>query len=123
MQIIHSNSAKVWVLDSDIVNNEENAPQTRDFKTAFILYSDGEFIEQKMVHLGSNKGKQGDFYFNISSETQDTIFSLNYKNNKYKTFHVKKCTSKELHLKEVDNADTTLNRFWILKTLPKPIGW
>lgn len=123
MQIVHSNSAKVWVLDSEIVKKEEKAPQTRDFKTAFVFYSDGEFIEQKMVHLGSSKGKQGIFYLNISSETQDTVFSLNYKNNQYKTFHLKKCTSKELYLKEVDNADSTLNSFWKLKTLPKPVAW
>lgn len=122
-QIIHSNSAKVWVLESEIVNNEEKAPRTRDFKTAFIFYSDGEFIEQKMVHLGSNKGKQGVFYLTISSQTEDTVFSLNYKNNEYKSFHLKKCSSKELHLEEVENIDTLTNSYWILKTLPKPLEW
>jgi hypothetical protein len=123
MQIVHSNSAKVWVLDREIVKSEEKVPKKKDFKTAFVFYSDGEFIEQKMVHLGSSKGKQGVFYLNISSATQDTVFSLNYENNEYRTFHLKKCTSKELHLREVDNADSTLNSFWILKTLAKPIGW
>lgn len=123
MQIIHSNSAKVWVLESEIVNNKEKAPQTRDFKTAFILYSDGEFIEQKMVHLGSSKGKQGLFYLKISPETQDTVFSLNYKNNEFKSFHLKKCSSKELLLEKIENTDSPTSNYWVLKTLPKPHGW
>lgn len=123
MQIIHSNSSKVWVLESEIVGEDEKTPEIQDFKTAFIFYSDGEFIEQKMVHLGSNKGKQGIYYLNLSSKTQDTVFSLNYKNNEYKTFHLKKCTSKELHLMEVEKEDSTTNRIWILKTLPKPAEW
>jgi len=123
MQILHSNSAKVWVLGSEVINSEEKAPKTHDFKTAFVFYSDGEFIEQKMVHLGSSKGKQGVFYLNISSETQDTIFSLIYKNKEYKTFQLKKCSSKELHLKEVENADSSLNSYWKLNTLPKPLEW
>ena len=49
MQIIHSNSSKVWVLDSETVGKDEKTPEIQDFKTAFIFYSDGEFIEQKMA--------------------------------------------------------------------------
>lgn len=123
MQIIHSNSAKVWVVESRVENNEEKAPKTRDFKTAFVFYSDGEFIEQKMVHLGSSKGNQGVFYLNISSKSQDTVFSLNYANNEYKTFHLKNCTSKELRLKEVLSTDSISDRYWVLRTLPKPFEW
>jgi hypothetical protein len=111
------------VLESEIVNNEEKAPKTRDFKTAFIIYNDGEFLEQKMVNLGSSKGKQGVYYLTISPETEDTVFSLNYKNHVYKTFHLKKCSSKELHLQQVEIADTSINSFWTLKTLPKPHKW
>lgn len=122
-QIIHSNSAKVWVLESEVINNEELVPKTRDFKRAFIFYSDGAFIEQKMVHLGSSKGKKGTFYLTISPETQDTIFSLNYKNKEYLTFNLKKCSSKKLELEQTDNSDSLSNRYWVLKTLPKPIEW
>lgn len=120
MQIIHSNSAKVWIVESRIQNSEEKAPQARDFKTAFVFYNDGEFIEQKLVHLGSSKGKHGVFYLNISSESQDTVFSLNYANNEYMTFHLKKCSSKELRLKEVKSTDSNSDNYWILRTLPKP---
>jgi hypothetical protein len=123
MQIIHSNSAKVWVLESEVVNNEEKAPKTRDFKTAYIFYSDGAFIEQKMTHLGSSKGKQGVYYLTISSESKDTIFSLSYKNRENKTFNLKKCSSKELLLKRSLDNDSTENSYWTLKTLSKPTEW
>lgn len=123
MQILHSNSAKVWVLESNIVNGIEKSPNTRDFKTAFILYNDGEFIEQKMVHLGSSKGKLGVYNLSISPETSDTLFKLNYRNNQNKSFHLKKCSSKEIHLEEVDLQDTVQSSFWTLKTLPKPEKW
>lgn len=123
MQIIHSNSAKVWILESKIVNNEEKAPKTRDFKTAFIFYSDGAFIEQKMTHLGSSKGKQGVYYLIISPESKDTLFSLSYKNRENMSFNLKKCSSKELLLKKSPDTDSIPDTYWTLKTLPKPIEW
>lgn len=123
MQIIHSNSSKVWVLESEIVNNKEKSPKTRDFKTAFILYDDGEFLEQKMVHLGSSKGKQGNYSLSITPKTEDTVLRFNYKSSDYKTFHLKKCSSKELLLKKVENNDSTTISYWTLKTLQKPLEW
>jgi hypothetical protein len=124
MQILHSNSAKVWVLESNVVNDVEKSPRTRDFQTAFILYNDGEFIEQKMVHLGSSKGKLGFYSLSISPETNDTLFVLNYKkNNQNMSFHLKKVTSMEIYLEEVVQQDTDEQRFWTLKSLPKPVKW
>ena len=124
MQIIHSNSAKVWVLESNVVNGIENRPKTRDFQTAFILYNGGEFIEQKMVHLGSRKGKIGVYSLSISPETNDTLFVLNYnKNNLKKTFSVKKISSMEIYLNEILLQDTIESSSWTLKSLPKPDKW
>lgn len=123
MQLLHSNSAKVWILESNVVNGTEKCPRTRDFKTAFILYNDGEFIEQKMVHLGSSKGKLGVYSLNISPDTNDTLFNLSYRNNQTKSFHLKKCSSMEISLEEIVISDTIESSFWTLKTLPKPEKW
>lgn len=124
MQIIHSNSAKVWVLESNVINGVEKRPKTRDFQTAFILYNDGEFIEQKMAHLGSSRGKLGVYSLSISPETNDTLFVLNYnKNNLKKSFKFKNCTSQEISMEQVLLGDTIQSSLWTLKTLPKPNKW
>ena len=123
MQLLHSNSAKVWVLESKLVNDIETTPTTRDFKTAFILYNDGEFIEQKMVHLGSSKGIIGNYNLSISPETQDTIFNLNYRGNESKSFQLKNCSSSSMLLQQVELHDSIESSLWELKTLPKPAKW
>lgn len=117
MQIIHANSAKVWILESLIVNQVEKSPQTRDFKTAYIFYENGEFLKQKMVHLGSNKGEKGNFSLTILPEHQDTILYLNYKDRSKKSYYLKLCTSKEMRLQESENVNLTF------KTLPNPSTW
>lgn len=123
MQIIHSNSAKVWVLENNIIANEESTPQTRDFKTAFIFYNNGVFLEQKTVHLGSNKGQKGVYSLIISQEEKDTILNLNYKNKETKIFRLVYCSSQELKLQKAEENFSKKNNFWILKTLPKPSKW
>lgn len=123
MQLLHSNSAKVWVLESELVNDIEKSPTTRDFKTAIILYDDGKFIEQKMVHLGSSKGNIGNYNLSISLEAKDTLFNLNYRSSQTKTFQLKDCSSTSMLLKEIELQDSIESSFWVLKTLPKPNKW
>lgn len=123
MQIIHSNSAKVWVLESKIIENEETAPKTHDFKTTYIFYNNGEFLEQKMVHLGSKKGLQGVYSLNITPENQDTLFRLTYKSRVNRTFYLKSCSSEKMILQEAEIDAIKKDNFWILKTLPKPSEW
>ncbi|MEX1191373.1 MAG: hypothetical protein WEA99_05315 [Brumimicrobium sp.] len=119
MQIIHSNSAKVWVAESILTNGEETAKQTNEFKKTFIFYEDGEFIEQELNHLASFRGKKGKYILTLNDSHQDTLFKLYYNDKSSLYFHVKECDSDLLKLHELDVEKNSVNSIWTLRTLSK----
>ncbi|MDX1652734.1 MAG: hypothetical protein R3277_09590 [Brumimicrobium sp.] len=120
MQIFHANSAKVWVLEGLTKKGIDKVPRTREMKTAFVLYNDGGFLEQKIMYLGSSKGITGKFGVFIDPEKQDTLFSLYYKKQTNLTFLIRKCESGRLELQQVSDSREPLDTYWTLTTLPKP---
>lgn len=96
--LLHSNSSKVWVLNQHILNKNEVSPSLRENKKALILFDNLEFIEQELIHLGSNIGRTGQYSLALT-ENSDTIFNLFYSDSKsFIKYKVKYISVKELTL-------------------------
>lgn len=112
-QLIHANSSKVWVKTKVIKDNGDNlAPVLNELKTAYILFENGTFREQQLIHLGSKNGVVGSYGVSIS-ETNDTSLVFFYPGNEEEQFQLEYIDSKQMKL-------SNQNETWFFETLKAP---
>tara|TARA_B100000508_G_scaffold130740_1_gene118299 strand:- start:4478 stop:4906 length:429 start_codon:yes stop_codon:yes gene_type:complete len=75
--LITANSAKTWVQTEYTKHGESVVPHLSESRFTYTFYDNGTFREQRLIHLGSKKGKKGNFSWKVSEEN-DTIISLLY---------------------------------------------
>ena len=111
--LFHANSAKTWLLDKEIFNNRDVTPKIASNKMSLTFFSDGEFYQQKLMHLGTDKGIKGTFYLQIIDS--DTLFYLDYKDSDKLKFNVHYLTEKNIQLSTLNDSLK-----WVLISYPKP---
>tara|TARA_B100000809_G_scaffold189497_1_gene188029 strand:+ start:464 stop:934 length:471 start_codon:yes stop_codon:yes gene_type:complete len=63
-ELLHDNSSKVWILDSQYENNIDRTPYNRLDKWVITFYSDQSFVLTTLGHFADYSLHQGDFSFN-----------------------------------------------------------
>jgi len=66
-EILHDNSSKVWILDSQFENNIDRTPYNRLDKWVITFYSDNTFVLTTLGHFADYSLHQGSFSFNDDS--------------------------------------------------------
>ena len=117
--VLNANSSKVWILQERMIEGKDETPQLRERKRTFTFFDDFQFLEQEMVHLGSNFGLIGSYSLNIEGVNRDTTLNLYYTNeNKKLQFKVTKLGYKTLRLTPITN--NAISEEWGLIPLNKP---
>ncbi len=103
--LLHANSAKSWVVHSQVDKRQELAPQLQERKEVFTFYHNGTFRRQQLIHLGSERGEKGYFSLKVSKQKQDTMVFLHYADNRKEQWHDLKvqtrkisCRNDQMHL-------------------------
>jgi hypothetical protein len=80
--LLHDDSSKVWIVDSEQINNQEYTEEDLYEKKALIFYEDRTYQEIKLKEIGSAKPTLGEFEvthqnkairFRLNKQTQEFI--------------------------------------------------
>jgi hypothetical protein len=63
-ELLHDNSSKVWILDSQFENDVDKTPFNRLDKWIITFYSDESFVLTTLGHFADYSLHQGNFSFN-----------------------------------------------------------
>lgn len=110
--LIHSNSSKIWILDTVIKNDSIISPMLLSHKTTLTFFEDGEIFFQTYKNLGSTQGIKGRYTITIPS---DSILHLSFSENDSKYFYIKQASNTSLKLQQKSE-----NINWYLKAYQKP---
>lgn len=109
--LLHDDSSKIWMVESEQINGEEYAPENPNFRTVIIFYKDFTFAEQPLNMIGNRPPKYG--AFELAHQNTSIKFIQNSKENVFTVSHFSK---KQIVLvseeKEKDRA--------VLRLIPLP---
>nr|WP_299206193.1 hypothetical protein [uncultured Brumimicrobium sp.] len=113
---IHSNSAKVWVLNNTDDLKSKKVSKLKAYRKTYTFYLNGTFREQELIHLGSDAGLVG--HFRIENDHKDrSKLILDFKDSPSEYYEIIKITNTYLELKSTgENPET-----WRFKTLKPPV--
>lgn len=105
--LLHANSAKSWVVYSQIDQRKDIAPKLHERKEVFTFYHNGTFRRQQLIHLGSDRGEKGHYNLKVSKKEEDTLLLLRYTDNRKKHWKDLKIQSRKISCQH-DNMHLTL---------------
>lgn len=59
--LLHDDSSKVWMVEKEVIDGKEYAPENINFRTVITFYNDFNFAEQPLNTLGNRPPKYGTF--------------------------------------------------------------
>lgn len=110
--LLHDDSSKTWMIESELIDGEEYAPDNINFRTVITFYNDFQFAEQPLNTLGNRPPKYGTF--EVGDQNTTILFTCDKKES---TFFIEDYSKKEITLSSVEEGrgKTTLR----LIPLPK----
>ncbi len=75
--LLHDNSSKVWMVQSEIIGEEELAPKNNNFKTVLIFYNDFSYAEQPLNSIGNRPPVYGTYEVEYQNEALSFVLSRN----------------------------------------------
>lgn len=109
--LLHDDSSKVWMVKSELINDEEFAPENINFRTVIVFYDDDSYSEQPLNSMGNRPPTYGKY--EIEYQNEAITFVLSRKKN---TFKVDFYSKSMIVLKAKDEKETIE---LILVPLPK----
>ncbi|NGF76994.1 hypothetical protein G5B10_13985 [Fluviicola sp. SGL-29] len=79
--LLHDDSSKVWMVESERIDGVEHAPENINFRTVITFYADSKFSEQPLNTIGNRPPKYGSFEIADQNITMD--FRVDNKQNTY----------------------------------------
>lgn len=79
--LLHDDSSKVWMVESERINGVENVPENINFRTVITFYADSKFSEQPLNTIGNRPPKYGSF--DVADQNITMSFSADNKRNTY----------------------------------------
>lgn len=79
--LLHDDSSKVWMVESEKIGNEEFSPENRNFKTVITFYNDFTYSEQPLNMMGNRPPKYGTFEIGFQNEL--LTFTLDKKEHSF----------------------------------------
>lgn len=77
--LLHDDSSKVWMVESELINGEEHAPENINFRTVITFYEDFKFAEQPLNTLGNRPPVYG--IFEVGNQNETILFLHNKSEN------------------------------------------
>lgn len=111
--LLHSNSAKTWVVNNEVVEGQNITAKIHPNKMTLTFFSDGEFYEQKLLHLATDKGVKGKYSLHVKDS--DTVFYLQYKDAEKIAFRVNHLSNQKILISTINDSLK-----WELISYPKP---
>ncbi len=93
VSLLHDDSSKVWLVESEKINDQEYASKNINFKTVIVFYNDLTFSEQPLNEIGNKPPKYG--IIEIKNELNAINFTYSQKTTTYK---IEKFTKDEVVL-------------------------
>lgn len=95
--LLHDDSSKIWMVEREVIDGKEYAPENSNFRTVIIFYNDFKFAEQALNTLGNRPPKYGTF------EVGDQNTTISFFHNKDENIFLVEHYSKErIVLKSMD---------------------
>jgi hypothetical protein len=101
--LLHDDSSKVWMVESEQVDGKENAPENTNFRTIITFYRDLKFTEQPLNTIGNKPPKYGSF--EVGAQNEILTFTMNKRKNDFK---VKEYSKERIVLHSVDQGKIKL---------------
>lgn len=114
-QLLHGNSAKVWVLSKTSNPNDPHFSALENYRKSFIFYSNNTFREQELIHLGSKKGRKGKYQIGKVEKGTFAIL-LTYSDNKMLPLNIESISNSKLKVKRLLDDPT----IWEFNSLKPP---
>ena len=99
--LLHDDSSKVWMIESEKVNGVEQVSQNINFRTIITFYNTHDFAEQTLNTMGNKPPKYGTFY--IGEKNGTLHFKRNINEN---VFSIKRYSKKAIELTSSDKKGT-----------------
>jgi hypothetical protein len=115
IQLLHGNSAKVWVLAKSSDPNDKNVAAMNNYRKSFIFYSNKRFRDQELIHLGSKEGFKGKYTVN-NYPNNDTVLNLNYSDGSVYYFRINTIGNQTMTLQDINHEEI----IWEFTSLKPP---
>ncbi len=106
-QILHANSAKVWIISESSMHHDKEGSSLEDYRKTFIFYANNKFREQELIHLGSKEGFIGRYEIREDS-FGNKVLVLYYQGERTAYYVIQKIENYQLTLTEFENKDVVL---------------
>lgn len=107
-EILHGNSAKVWILNYSSDKNDIHISSLDEYRKTFTFFANRNFKEQELIYLGSKNGKTGQFSIK-KDENENFVLVLKYKNDQIHYYQIKEISNNFLSLEKIEKNKTTWN--------------
>jgi len=114
-QLLHGNSAKVWIIKESSDSNDKNISALNNYLKSFIFYSNQRFRDQELIHLGSKEGQKG-IYSIKKDKYEKIILHLSYSEGDRRNFVIQEISNTKLTLQSLNGSRAT----WELSSLKPP---
>jgi hypothetical protein len=92
--LLHDDSSKMWMVEKELIDGKDHAPENINFRTVITFYNDFKFAEQPLNTLGNRPPKYG--IFEVGSQNATITFVIDKKEN---VFIVESYSKQEIILK------------------------
>lgn len=104
-QILHGNSAKVWVLSESSIANDKSVTALENYRKTYIFFANERFREQELIHLGSKKGLIG--RYDIRNDHKGgKVLCLYFQDGHKEFFSIQGIDNYNLTLQDYENQAT-----------------
>lgn len=97
--LLHDDSSKVWMVEKELVNGKEQAPDNINFRTVIVFYEDSKFAEQPLNTLGNRPPKYGTF--DVGSQNEIISF---FQERKETVFLIESYSKERIVLKSIEKT-------------------
>lgn len=97
--LLHDDSSKVWMVESEMIGGEEYAPENINFRTVITFYEDSKFAEQPLNTLGNRPPKYGTF--DVGSQNEIISF---FQERKETVFLIESYSKERIVLKSIEKT-------------------